>query len=521
MWRHALFFGILALAAVSRFIVLFTSQTHVHSDEAIIGLMAKHIGEGRSLPFYMYGQPYNAGAAWEAYAAAVSFAAFGVSVIVLKAVIVVLSLVCLGVFYAVVARMYDRPTATAAALSLALSPSLFKWHFQVRGYSGYFLALPILVGLFWWVDSRPDAKSGRVFWLGLASGISVWCLELVLAPVVALWALLAVRRRLGVRDALMALSGAIVGYGPAIVFNLLHHFSNWREVFIEKTGGHAASQLRPAMIYQVLFEEMPKFFGPDTVLWYYPERPISGLVFYAIGVAAFGAAVLPFVGSPSTIRRAIAGGSSDEDKDLVMLLLALACLVPYLIAPVRVPGYFLGGTFFLSVLTGRLLVRGWRSARAAPRVAAGFVFAALLIVGAGVEIDVARHNEIETLTLNQAGSLQMSRIPGADLEGVEKYLRQNDVTSVWTTMSFVYPLLFESRERLAVSDVNFRTDRRVYPEGIERPLPRRDQRAAFVVETESPNRQAVEAAFRQTGGVAPVSSNFGTLTVIEPKLRGR
>ena len=167
MRRHALFFGILALAAVSRFIVLFTSQTHVHSDEAIIGLMAKHIGEGRSLPFYMYGQPYNAGAAWEAYAAAVSFAAFGVSVIVLKAVIVVLSLVCLGVFYAVVARMYDRPTATAAALSLALSPSLFKWHFQVRGYSGYFLALPILVGLFWWVDSRPDAKSGRVFWLGL------------------------------------------------------------------------------------------------------------------------------------------------------------------------------------------------------------------------------------------------------------------------------------------------------------------------------------------------------------------
>jgi hypothetical protein len=43
--------------------ILLASQTHVHSDEAIIGLMGKHILEGRYFPFYMYGQPYNAGAA--------------------------------------------------------------------------------------------------------------------------------------------------------------------------------------------------------------------------------------------------------------------------------------------------------------------------------------------------------------------------------------------------------------------------------------------------------------------------
>jgi hypothetical protein len=521
MRRHALFLGILALAAVSRFVVLFASQTHVHSDEAIIGLMARHIEEGRAHPFYMYGQPYNACAAWEAYLAAASFAAFGVGACALKAVIVTLSLLCLGLFYGVIVRIYDRPTATLAAFALALSPSLFKWHFQVRGYSGYFLSLPLLLGLFWWVDSRPPAKSRRVFWLGLASGISVWCLELVLAPVVALWALLALRRKLSVRDAVMGLAGAVVGYGPAIVFNLLHHFSNWREVFIEKTGGHAASLLQPATIAAILAEEMPKYFGVDTVLWYYPERPIAGFVFYVIALASGGAAILPFLRSPAKIRQAIAGSSSDEDKDFVMLLLTLACLVPYLIAPVRVPGYFLGGSLFLSVLTGRLLMLCWRTGRVVPRVAAGAVFAALLLVGAWVEIEVARHNEIETLTLNKEGTLQMSRIPGADLAAVEQYLRQNEVSSVWTTMSFVYPLLFESGERLAVSDAIFRTDRNVYPESVPRPLPRRDQRTAFVVETESPNRQAVEAAFGQTGGVGPVTSNFGTLTVIEPKPRGR
>ena len=84
MRRHALFVGVLVLFAAARFAILLTSQTHVHSDEAIIGLMGKHILEGRYFPFYMYGQPYNAGAAWEAYLAAIAFAFFGVSVIPLK-----------------------------------------------------------------------------------------------------------------------------------------------------------------------------------------------------------------------------------------------------------------------------------------------------------------------------------------------------------------------------------------------------------------------------------------------------
>ncbi len=70
MRRHALFIGVFILIAAAWSALLARSQTHVHSDEAIIGLMGKHILEGRYFPFYMYGQPYNAGAAWEAYVAA-------------------------------------------------------------------------------------------------------------------------------------------------------------------------------------------------------------------------------------------------------------------------------------------------------------------------------------------------------------------------------------------------------------------------------------------------------------------
>ena len=82
MRRHGLFIGVFILIAGARFVILLTSQTHVHSDEAIIGLMGKHILEGRYFPFYLYGQPYNAGAAWEAYLASLAFALFGVGVVV-------------------------------------------------------------------------------------------------------------------------------------------------------------------------------------------------------------------------------------------------------------------------------------------------------------------------------------------------------------------------------------------------------------------------------------------------------
>src|SRR5260221_10368962 len=128
MRRHLPFLVILIVAAAARFALLFLSQTHVHSDEAIIGLMGKHILEGRYFPFYMYGQPYNAGAAWEAYLATIPFALFGAGVIPLKSVVVAMSLACLAVFYRMTDSLYDRRTAVLATLFLALAPPLLKRH---------------------------------------------------------------------------------------------------------------------------------------------------------------------------------------------------------------------------------------------------------------------------------------------------------------------------------------------------------------------------------------------------------
>src|SRR5437868_15137224 len=98
MRRHFAFILILVATGIVRFVILFLSQTHVTSDEAIIGLMGKHILEGRYFPFYFYGISYNASFAWEAHLAAIPFAVAAVSVFALKIPIGLLSLVCLTLF---------------------------------------------------------------------------------------------------------------------------------------------------------------------------------------------------------------------------------------------------------------------------------------------------------------------------------------------------------------------------------------------------------------------------------------
>src|SRR6266567_332312 len=522
MRRHALFIGVFILIAAAWSALLARSQTHVHSDEAIIGLMGKHILEGRYFPFYMYGQAYNAGAAWEAYLTAIAFAFFSVSVISLKGCVVALSLLCLFLFYRMCVALYDGRTALFATVVFALAPSLLKWHFQVRGYSWYFLSIPLLTILFLSIQSTPNRRWLPFLLFGAVSGLSIWGLELGIAFSLALWILFLIRRNVSFTNALVALAGFIIGYSPAIAFNLTHHFANWNAVVEKSGGGGFAILFRADALSQIFLTEMPKFFGADTVLWYYPEKPASGFVFYVIALLAAGVALWPFIRSPSKVAAAVRGGfaSGNEERDLLLLLLTLACFIPYVTAPFRVAGYFLAGCFFFAALTGRLLKRSFDCSKALVRFGGAAILAAVGITGSALMIDIARHNQIETLTLCDRGeNYCMTRVPGVDLQRVEDHLRQHQVTGVWTTVSFVYPLLFECGETFAVSDAIFGYQHRVYPGAIPWREPGRDGRAAFVIESDSPFRAPLEARFLQAASVAPLISEYGKLVVIEGKSR--
>jgi len=518
MRRHLPFLLILTGTAILRFVILFFSQTHVTSDEAIIGLMGKHILEGRYFPFYFYGISYNASCAWEAYLAVVPFAIAGVGVIALKIPTVLLSLVCLMLFYMMTKRLYSIRVATLASLIFALWPGLLKWHFQPRGYAFYFLFIPALIILFLIVENEKIRRPRDFFLFGLACGIAFWSMELLMITIAGLWVLLFLRRKFSLKTFAVCAAGFVIGYAPAIWWNLTHSFRNWHFLFFEKPeAGGLAARFGLHAWREIFLTEMPKFFSADTVLWYYPETPWTGYVLYfltAIAVVIATWRTLP------KVRDAFSSGfaATDTNKDLLMLTLIGVSFVPYIIAPLRVPGYFLAASFFMSILIARRVDRFFAQKEMSLRAFGATILLATVLCGVAAVIETATHNQIETLTLcpNRQDHC-MIRVHGVDIDGVKQDLEHNRIKAVWTTISFVYPLIFETNEKLIASESIFGVDRPVYPPSIRKSEPGSQDRTVFVVETNSPYRPEIETTLAQKGGAPPRITEHGTLTVIEQR----
>src|SRR3954469_3835074 len=78
VWRAALVAVVVARSAV----FVFWPGSHFDSDQAVTGLMAKHLSELRAFPVFWYGQTYMLGV--EAWLAAPLIAMFGATVTALK-----------------------------------------------------------------------------------------------------------------------------------------------------------------------------------------------------------------------------------------------------------------------------------------------------------------------------------------------------------------------------------------------------------------------------------------------------
>lgn len=168
-------------------IVLFRSATFVFerwlsfdSDQAIFGLMAKHLSEGRAFPLFMYGQDYLL--AVDAWLAAPGFLLFGASVPALK-----LPLVAVNVAIALLlVRLLERELGLrplhglVASLFFVLAPP--GTTAELTAASGGNIG-PFLCVLLLWVTRR------RPVWFGLVAGLGILQREFTMYGVTALVAL--------------------------------------------------------------------------------------------------------------------------------------------------------------------------------------------------------------------------------------------------------------------------------------------------------------------------------------------
>src|SRR5918994_4020507 len=81
------------------------------SDQAIVGLMAKHLSEGRALPLFFYGQPYML--AVQAWIAAPLFVLGGASIALLKLPLLIVNAIAAALLVWTLVRHADLPPASA------------------------------------------------------------------------------------------------------------------------------------------------------------------------------------------------------------------------------------------------------------------------------------------------------------------------------------------------------------------------------------------------------------------------
>jgi len=265
IWRDPFLCVALLAALLYRVLLLATIDAHAHYDEAIVGVMARHILEKGERPLFFYGQNYGGGGAIEAYAAAALFALFGERTVLLKALPLVLSLLAIPATYAVARRVAGPLGARLALLLFLTAPPTLEWSLAARGgYVETMLASALLVLLV--LPALEGAPMARRRWIliGLLAGFGFYVFGLI-APAALTVAVFAVAARPGLRRALPpALAGLALGAAPILYDNVAHGFVNIRHlVMTAPTAGLGEAAARFLRHFAGLAShDLPAFFTP-------------------------------------------------------------------------------------------------------------------------------------------------------------------------------------------------------------------------------------------------------------------
>ena len=366
-------FGLAIAAGIALRVWVFSSELRLlDSDEAVVGLMARHMLDGEFSVFF-WGQFYTG--SLNALVTALAFGLLGSSTLVLK-------LVALGV-YAVTAvlvwrvgkRTVGDSAARLGAVLFWIWPGFFVW-FTTKAY-GYPLALFFATASLLLIlrlrerDSRRDAAAlGLTFGLGWWSGPHAVLLAL---PAVA-W--LAWRRPRAFRLSWIALPAFVVGAAPWLAWNVKN---DWLSLRAEPAASIAQGTYleRLGDLFSVV---LPMWLGlrlPYSLDWLVP--PAVGLAVVAVAIGGLLVALrrpgggepllLIAVASPFLIAVSPFAGYVDEPRYLVVISPVIALLLGWLLARRGVALPALGLAVVLSGI-GLALVERERAQASDPNVAA-------------------------------------------------------------------------------------------------------------------------------------------------------
>jgi 4-amino-4-deoxy-L-arabinose transferase-like glycosyltransferase len=400
-----------------------------NSDEAVLGLMARHALHGEFTSF-LWGTPY--GGPQEAWLAAPIFAVFGSSVTALRAVPIALDVLGVFLVWRVGRRTIgERPAVIAAALCWIWPPETMMLAIKEIGFyasNAFYCALILLLVLR--AYERPNAV--RVGALGLVLGLALWQTTQIvpLALPAVVW--LVWRQRAVIRQAWSAVLLAVVGALPFLVWTFTHHFQSlMAHSTLESTYWWRLRTYASPVLPMALGLRVP------GQRWQVP---------YGIGALVFVLAVVLFVIGAYVSRRRP-----------VSLLYAVCLGYPFVMA-ISPRSY---GTIDPHYVTSLMPVFALLVAQLARDVVSA---ALVLLAGAALSFGWV-HDSYEKL---QHGRPVDSSLPRS-IDPLIATLDRLRVDRVYATYWIAYRLDFESRERIIAVENKF--DRLVVRNGVLEPGP--------------------------------------------------
>jgi hypothetical protein len=259
---------ILILGGFLRLLFLITPS--MDSDQAVTGLMARHI-LGGEFPFFFYAQDYCGSI--EAYLVSIFFFFFGVSRFILDLTICIESLLFILLLYYLARSIFDEKIALLSAVFAAFSSYFLIFH-SVLARAAYIeiAIIGVLLFIFGHRIIYRDARTSRnFFFLGFLCGLGMWTHLLILFYLPPIFLLLFLKDKWFWvrRTILFFLLGLILGGLPLWVHNTIHLLATWH-FLMDTPGGSAAvsTSLKEFFLYRfpealgVRFNETQRFFIP-------------------------------------------------------------------------------------------------------------------------------------------------------------------------------------------------------------------------------------------------------------------
>jgi 4-amino-4-deoxy-L-arabinose transferase-like glycosyltransferase len=381
------------------------------SDEAIVGLMARHILHGGFTTFY-WGQPY--GGPQEAWLTAPVFAVAGPSLLALRTATLVLTAVAVWLVWRVGLRTIGaRAAAAAAALFWLWPPFDGMWLVHERGFYAsdvVYCALLLLLGLR--IVEAPTA--GRVGVFGLVLGLGFWETAQIVPVAVPTMIWVAWRAPQALRRAWAGLFGATVGALPWLVWNARH---DWASVMPRASAHQYFQSLR--LFVSPLLPMLLGLRAPFTA-----EPIVASLLMYVFYVA---------------LLAAFAYGAWRARHTNATLLYAVAICFPFIWAISRRVVSQTSFPIYLVVVSPVVVLLLAQLVRRPP--------AALALLAVACAVTVVTLHRMEA---RLAASPDHSRPPRSFAELV-RVLDAHHVTRVFADYWIAYRLTFATQERIVAA----------------------------------------------------------------------